>query len=121
MTRTMLPIPVQSTRNAGPSSTIPTVHRQPILWLLVIVAVGLALRWGRINDSFQLDEFGPLYAIAERQTATPEMLPSASDPLVPVASLEEVRARSILPYGIVNPFPFYHYLLYDLIHVLPIT
>src|SRR5439155_15932070 len=46
---------------------------------------------------------------------------AASDPLVPVPSWRDVRARSILPYGIVNPVPLYHYLLYAWIHVVPIT
>src|SRR5947209_4928504 len=90
--------------------------RRPLLWLTLILGLGLFLRCWYITNPLQLDEFGPLYAIAERETATAELLPASSDPLVPVAGWEEVRSRSILPYGIVNSVPVYHYLLYGLIH-----
>src|SRR5262249_15176422 len=62
-----------------------------------------------------------LYAIAQRSNTVPGMMPTEFDPLVPVESLAEVRERSVLPYGITNTFPVYHYLLYGVIQVLPIT
>ena len=49
------------------------------------------------------------------------MAPSISDPLLPVSSWRQVRDRSVLPYGIVQPWPLYHYLLYGVVQVLPIT
>src|SRR5215468_6306250 len=93
----------------------------PRLWLLGILVLGLVLRWWHVNEPLQQDEVGPLYAIAERANTPPGMMPAESDPLVPVKSLAEVRERSVLPYGITNTFPVYHYLLYGVIQVLPIT
>src|SRR5438093_9447351 len=96
---TMKPASVQPALAGEPVPAVRESVRRPLFWLTAIVALGFVLRYAQIHASFQLDEFGPLYAIAERQTTTLEMLPAASDPLVPVASLEEVRARSVLPYG----------------------
>src|SRR5229473_7568897 len=95
--------------------------RWPILWLTLIVGLGLFLRSWHINDSLQLDEFGPLYAVAERATTAPGLLPASSDPLVLVPGWGDVRTRSVLPYGIIHPIPLYHYLLYGVVHVLPIS
>src|SRR5438270_9174940 len=99
-------IPVKST---VPDGDIP----RPGVWLFAIVLVALGMRvWWQMEAPLQQDEFGPLYAIAERQVQVPGNPPTAADPLAPVAGWEEVRDRSVLPYGIVNPFPLYHYLLY---------
>lgn len=96
--------------------------RWPFLWLLAILGLGLVLRGLSLNEPLQRDEFPSLYAVAERRTdASPGHTPAASDPLTPVASWEEVRQRSILPFGIVNPVPIYHYLLYVVVQALPPT
>jgi hypothetical protein len=104
---------------ATPEAT--TEVRRPLVWLLAIVGVALALRLWHLNADFQLDEFSALYPVAERHVSSPGALPSSADPLAPVASWQEVRERSVLPYGIVNPVPLYHYLLYGLVQVLPIA
>jgi hypothetical protein len=119
MSSTLLLSQVQPQITAGLSAEMSLVRR-PLSWLAVIVGLGLVLRCGHLNSSLQLDEFGPLYAIAERQTTSPGQLPYSSDPLVPVTSWQQVRSRSVLPYGVVYPVPLYHYLLYGLIQVLPI-
>lgn len=105
---------------APTAATPPGSVRHPVLWLGAIFVVALGLRLWSFTAPFQQDEFGPVYAVAERAVAAGQM-PSAADPLVPVASLEVVRSRSVLPYGIVNPLPLYHYILYGVVHVLPIT
>ncbi len=93
---------------------------RPGLWLLLILVLALALRCWHI-DEFQQDEFGPLYAVAQRQGLAPDLTPTAENKLAPVSTWQEVRERSILPYGIENPYPLYHYLLYAVVHVLPIA
>ena len=45
-------------------------------------------------------------------------MPSSADPLTPVTTWQEVRDRSVMPFGIVNPVPLYHYLLYGLVQAL---
>jgi hypothetical protein len=87
---------------------------------VIILGVAAFLRYWHINDPLQRDEFGTLYAVAERQTE-PDRPPTANDPLVPVSSLNEVRARSVLPFGISNPVPVYNYIVYETIKVLGIT
>jgi hypothetical protein len=101
------------------SGQMPGIQR-PLLLLLVILTIALALRYWHLNDPLQRDEFGTLYAVAERQT-DPGTPPTADDPLVPVASREEVRARSVLPFGISNPIPVYNYIVYETIKVFGIT
>jgi hypothetical protein len=72
---------------------------------LAIVVIALGMRvWWQYDAPLQQDEFGPLYAIAERQVRIAGAPPTASDPLVPVPSLEEVRERSVLPYGMPSVF-----------------
>jgi hypothetical protein len=95
--------------------------RQPAVWLLVIIVLALGLRAAKLSNSLQRDEFGAVYAVAERQTASPEVPPTAENPLVPVAGLTEVSERSVLPFGVRNPLPLYHDLLYCTINVLPIS
>ena len=91
------------------------------LWLLIILVLALALRCWHITDEFQQDEFGPLYAVAQRQGLAPDLTPTAENKLAPVSTWQEVRQRSILPYGIENPYPLYHYLLYLVVRVLPVA
>jgi hypothetical protein len=95
--------------------------RRPWLWLLAVLGLGLALRGWRLGAPLQQDEFGSLYAVAERASARPGWTPTTNDPLLPVATLGEVRDRSVLPYGIVNPVPVYHGLLYFVVRVLPVA
>jgi hypothetical protein len=112
--------PETTVLETGPAPVrTPTVQR-PGLWLLVVVAVAVGLRVWHLNDPFQQDEFGPLYAVAER-TVPPGSFPTASDPLRPVPTLQEVRERSLLPYAIVNPHPLYNYVLYLTVRALPIA
>src|SRR5207248_2529553 len=92
----------------------------PGLWLLLILLVAAGLRLWHLNDPFQQDEFGPLYAVAER-AVPPGSFPMAADPLLPVSSLEEVRERSVLPYAIPNPHPVFNYLVYGFVRALPIA
>jgi hypothetical protein len=91
------------------------------IWLAAIMALALAMRLWHLNDGLEQDEFGPLYAVAQRVDSSPGVIPSKSDPIVPVASWKEVRQRSVLPYGVVNPAPLYHYLLYGVVQALPIA
>jgi hypothetical protein len=95
--------------------------RQPHVWLLVIVLLALGLRAAKLDKALQRDEFGALYAVAERKTASPNVPPTSEDPLVPVAGIGEVSERSVLPFGVRNPMPLYHDLLYFTIKVLPIS
>jgi hypothetical protein len=94
--------------------------RQPVFWLLVILGLGLLLRWVKLDDPLQQDEFGSLYAVAERAAPAPNTTPAADQPLGPVSCWAEVRARSVLPFAIPNPVPLYHWLLYPIVKVLPI-
>jgi 4-amino-4-deoxy-L-arabinose transferase-like glycosyltransferase len=108
--------------SAVPAATAqPKTVANPLVWLLVILAIGLAVRAFRITSPFQLDEFSALQAVAERQGVPRGLTPTAEDPLVPVAGLAEVRQHSVIPYGIPDPVPLYHYLLYGVLQVLPIA
>jgi hypothetical protein len=95
--------------------------RRPLVVLSLILLIGLGLRVWRINFPFQQDEFGPVYAVAEREGLQPGWMPTAENPLKPVAGWNEVRERTVLPYGVVNPLPLYHWLLYAVVHVLPVA
>src|SRR5262245_22607152 len=83
----------------------PFLTRQPLLWLLIFVLLALGLRAWKISEPLQRDEFGALYAVAERKTASADVPPTKDDPLQPVASLGEVSERSVLPFGARNPVP----------------
>jgi hypothetical protein len=118
------PAPAPSVAHPQPAPATPeatTEVRRPLVWLLAIVGIALAVRLWHVNADFQLDEFSSLYPVAERHVSSPGALPSSADPLGPVASWQEVRDRSVLPYGIVNPVPLYHYVLYGLVQVLPVA
>jgi hypothetical protein len=110
----------ENTPPAEPSAGASAGIQHPLVWLLVIVVVAFGLRFWHLNDPLQRDEFGTVYAVAERQT-NPDKPLTAADPLVPVSSLDEVRARSVLPFGISNPVPLYNYIVYGTIKVLGIT
>jgi hypothetical protein len=87
---------------------------------VTILFIALAMRLWSINDGLEQDEFGAVYAVAER--ISPEGIsPGEKDALVPVQSWQEVKARSVFPYGITNSLPLYHYLLYLVIHLFPIA
>lgn len=94
--------------------------RAPALGLALVLLVALGLRWPHLFTPLQTDEFGPAYAVCER-SSPPGEPPCAADPLRPVPDWQTVRARSILPYGFVQPLPVYHFLLYMLVRLLPIT
>ena len=97
----------------APTAATPALSvRRPLVWLLIVLAAGLGLRLFKLNNPLELDEFPPLYAVVERYNSSPDLTPVAAEPLKPVASMNEVRERSVLPYGIVQPVPVYHYLLY---------
>jgi hypothetical protein len=91
------------------------------VWLLATLAVGLALRLWWISEPLEQDEFGPLYAVGGRLAEKPGLLPSEANPLLLVPSWADVSARSVLPFGIRNPLPLYHWLLYAWLHAVPIT
>src|SRR5262249_24993881 len=93
--------------------------RQPLLWLLVILALGLGIRLYSFSKGFQVEEFTALAAVAERPGLAVGVTPTADDPLAPVPSLAEVSNRSVIPYGIQDPVPLYHDILWGVIHVLP--
>ena len=44
--------------------------RQPLVWLLVILGLALGLRAVKLNEPLQRDEFGAIYAVAERKTGS---------------------------------------------------
>jgi hypothetical protein len=93
--------------------------RRPLPWLLLILGLALALRVACLGAPLQQDEFGPLRAVMERPSPGPGLTPPATAPLLPARDLAEVSRRSVLPYGIANPLPLYHDLLYLVIQVLP--
>jgi hypothetical protein len=99
----------------------PLAIGRPLLWLAAILVLALVVRFWKISAPLQQDEFGTLYAVAERQGLPPGVMPTEEYPLRPVAGWGEVRARSVLPYGITNPLPLYHWLLYAVVQVLPIA
>ncbi len=90
----------------------------PYLWLLGILVIGGLLRW-YLSSPFQVEEFPAAAAVVERQGVPLGFTAAESDPLVPVASLEEVSQRSVIPYGVRDPFPLYHDLLWLTVKVLP--
>jgi hypothetical protein len=96
-------------------------RRWSMPWLALILALALALRLAFLGAPLQQDEFGPLHAVAERSAPGPGLTPPASAPLLPVRDLAQVSRRSVLPYGIVNPLPLYHALLYLVVQVLPVA
>jgi hypothetical protein len=107
----------------GPrASAVPTGPSPPrgLGWLALVLGVALGLRLAGLDAPLQQDEYGPLYAVAERRAA-PGMTASAAAPLVPVRDLAEVRQRSVLPYGVESPFPLCHDLLYLVVRVLPVA
>jgi hypothetical protein len=57
--------------------------------------------------------------VAERQGVEVGTTPTANDPLVPVAGLGEVSNRSVIPFGVQDPVPLYHDILWAVIQVLP--
>ncbi len=93
-------------------SAVSEAIARPLVWLALVLAAGLGLRLAGLNAPLQQDEYGPLYAVAERQ---------AAGPLVAVRDLTEVRRRSVLPYGVESPFPLYHDLLYLVVRALPVA
>jgi phosphotransferase system glucose/maltose/N-acetylglucosamine-specific IIC component len=95
--------------------------RKPLVVLGIILLIGLGVRGWRMTFPLQQDEYGPLYAVAQREGLPPGQMATEEYPLKPVGSWQEVRERSILPYGIVNPVPLYHWLLYAVVQVCPIT
>ncbi|HZT78722.1 MAG TPA: glycosyltransferase family 39 protein, partial [Gemmataceae bacterium] len=109
------------------STAIPTPApavqvRWPLAWLLAILAAGLVLRVLHFKDeAFQLDEFTALAAVAERPGVEVGTTPTADDPLVPVGSLAEVSNRSVIPFGVRDPGPLYHAILWRVCQVLPVA
>jgi hypothetical protein len=122
---TAIPSPAPEAAPAAPAREI----RQPLLWLLAIVAVGLVLRGMQLRKDFQVEEFTALAAVAERQGVPAAdapgvalaYTPTADNPLVAVASPAEVSRRSVIPFGIQDPVPVYHYVLWGVAKVLPVT
>src|SRR5262245_4304466 len=114
-----------STANLAPAPEAPAPAlelRRPLLWLLAILPVALAVRLLRLTaEPFQIDEFTALAAVVERQGVPAGMTATEEDPLVPVASLGEVSNRSVIPYGVQDPVPAYHILLWGVAHVLPVA
>jgi hypothetical protein len=95
---------------------------RPLLWLLAVLAVGLVLRVLPLRDKpFQNDEFTALAAAAERQGVPVGVTPTAEDPLVPLPSLADVRKLSVIPFGIIDPVPLYHGVLWGVGQVLPVA
>ncbi|MCS6977809.1 MAG: hypothetical protein NZM31_12495, partial [Gemmatales bacterium] len=80
----------------GQATNRPTAWLHVVL-LLGILLAGLLLRLQEMGNPLQQDEFGPLYAVVEREGRPPGYTASADMPLVPVKSWQEVRKRSILP------------------------
>jgi hypothetical protein len=118
----MMKSPVDAREPASENATWKTAAGHgALLALLGILAVGFILRWWHVQDPLQQDEFGPLYAISQRPNTAPGYLPPASSVLASVQSWQDVSPRSVLPYGIANPLPLYHYLLFAVIQVLPIA
>ncbi len=92
---------------------------QPLPWLVGVLAVGLFLRAWHLTDGYQVDELTAVAAVAERQSVPAGYTATADDPLVPVASLDEVSKRSVIPYGVRDPHPLYHDILYGVLQALP--
>lgn len=95
--------------------------KHAFLWLAVIFAVGLCLRVYPFTRGFQVEEFVAVAAVAERTGAPAGQTVTEATPLVPVANLDEVSKRSVIPYGIRDPHPLYHNVLYGVIQILPVA
>jgi hypothetical protein len=117
----MSAVPPSASPNLVPPADPGLLARQPILWLLIVLALALGLRVAKLTEPLEREEFGAVYAIAERKTQSPEAPPTKKVPLLPVAGLGEVSDRSVLPFGVRNPLPLYHDLLFFTIKALPIT
>jgi hypothetical protein len=102
---------------------------RPLLWLLAILALGLVLRAMHLREGFQAEEFAAAAAVAERQGVptvdapgvAAAYTPTAGNPLVAVADPAEVSRRSVIPFGIQDPVPLYHYVLWGFAKVLPVA
>jgi hypothetical protein len=113
---------------AAPAAPAREIGR-PLLWLLAILALGLVLRAMHLRQGFQVEEFAAAAAVAERQGVPSgdapgvalAYTPTADNPLVVVASPAEVSRRSVIPFGIQNPVPLYHYVLWGFAKVLPVA
>jgi 4-amino-4-deoxy-L-arabinose transferase-like glycosyltransferase len=122
---TAIPAPSPEATPAAPAREI----RKPLMWLLAILALGLVLRAMHIREGFQVEEFAAAAAVAERQgVPTPDVsgaaiayTPTADNPLVAVAGPAEVSRRSVIPFGIQDPVPLYHYVLWGFTKVLPVA
>jgi 4-amino-4-deoxy-L-arabinose transferase-like glycosyltransferase len=68
-----------------------------------------------------VDEFTAVAAISQRQGLLPGVTGTTEEPLRPVANLEAVRQYSVIPFGIRDPVPVYHDILYGVVQVLPVT
>src|SRR5215831_10845257 len=116
--------PMSSSSEGAAMVSAPAVRSGPFtfasLWLAVIVLVGAGIRLLSLNAPLLLTEFPSLHAVAER-AGRPGETPPSSEPLLPVTSCSTVRERSVLPYGIENPVPLYHYCLYLTIQYVPMT
>lgn len=107
--------------SSSPTPEAPALTNRPLLWLLAIVVLALGLRAWKLTDPLQRDEFSAVYPVVERKTASVDEPPSAATPLKPVDGLGEVSARSVLPFGVRNPIPVYHDILYFFVSALPIA
>lgn len=98
-----------------------TEIRRPLFWLFVILLISLGLRlWSGLGE-FQQDEYRSLYAIVERQGRLPGHTATSENLLTAVPNWKAVRERSILPFGIENPYPIYHYILYAFVKLLGVN
>jgi hypothetical protein len=83
--------------------------------------LALGLRAWKLTDSLQRDEFSAVYPVVERKTASADEPVNSATPLKPVDGLGEVSSRSVLPFGVRNPIPVYHDIVYLFVSMLPIA
>src|SRR4051812_18740964 len=100
---------------AGPSAIVAAAA------LLLILLVGLGLRTYGMKRPLQLNEYPAVYAVAERRVTSEDLTPGPDVPLLPVESADAVRERSVMPFGVRNPTPVYHYLLHAVVQSFGIS
>src|SRR5215831_8511199 len=76
---TVAPVRTDAARAEGPL----TIHK-PLLVLGLILLIGLGMRGWRMTFPLQQDEFGPVYAVAQREGLQPGWMPTEEYPLKPV-------------------------------------
>src|SRR5262245_47168207 len=110
---------VEPRAESGPVAGYPAIVAAVVF--VVILVVGLGLRVLALKKPLQMNEFPAVYAVAERRITSEDLTPGPDVPLLPFESADAVRERSVMPFGVANPTPVYHYLLHTVVQSFGIT